>query len=775
MDSLLWYAAPADSFTQALPIGNGSLGALVYGGVPSEKITLNLDTFWSGFPKPVRTIPAELLDKARSLILQGEYKKAEIFIEENMLNDYNESYLPLGTLTVQFLSLEKISGYKRQLDLETAVVSARFFSGNTRIQSDIFSSFPDNVMVLRVTSSTSGKLDVAFSLSSELPHSTVVKDTAFLFARENAPSHVAPNYVRDDDPVRYDPQKPGMAAVFGIGIRAIGGTVSACGAGLLVRGATEIELILAATDGYRGFGKTPENSFDVLLAQCLEKIKAAQNRGVTELLRRHLADYQALFRRMTFQLPGGEESALPTDERLRRIQNGREDTSFLALYTQYSRYLLIASSREGSQPANLQGIWNEKARPPWSCNWTININTQMNYWPADMCNLSECEEPLYRFVKELSISGTETAAKQYGCRGWCANHNADLWRQTTAVGGRAHYAYWPMGGVWLSLELYRHYCFKKSEQYLRGIFPILRGAARFCADWLVQGPDGKYYTLPSTSPENVFADSAGNACAAGIASTMDITLIKMLFSCVTRLYAEINESDDLLAEIKQKYSNLPEIPVGKDGRIQEWLCDFEETEPGHRHFSPLIGLHPGNLIHKDDTPALAEACARFLERRVQHGSGNTSWSCAWLISLYARLGRGNEAYRFLISLLRDYSSPNLFSIHPPLAGAIDEAIFQIDGNFGGAAGIIEMLVQSHDETITLLPALGDDLIEGAITGIVAEGGFEVDIYWKDGLLTKARIRSLYGGRVTVKYQYPKARNNEIILDMNREEERWVVT
>ena len=450
-----------------------------------------------------------------------------------------------------------------------------------------------------------------------------------------------------------------------------------------------------------------------------------------ELEKEHIADYQSVYKNVSLELDG-KENDLPTDERLRRVQNGKQDLGLSCLFFHYNRYLMIASSRKGTQPANLQGIWSESIRPVWSSNWTTNINTEMNYWLNGSCNLIESFEPFVDFVEELSHAGEETAKKQCHCSGWTANHNVDIWRQTGPVDGEPKYAYWPMGGVWLCSQSYEYFRYSEDLKTLKNkIYPSLRGSVLFCLDWMQQREDGLYYTAPSTSPENTFEDDEGHSCGVSYMTTMDLAIIKELFANYLAAADVLGIEEDLIELVKERSKLLPGYQIGKTGMIQEWIKDFEKSDVGHRHFSPVFGFHPGHSIKKTDTE-LVQACQNFIEEKAENFKQQIGWSCAWLINLWARLGDGTKANHYYEELLRQSVYDNLFDLHPPLGETEGEReVFQIDGNFGSASGVAEMLISSEKGKITILPALPDSWKNGKVRGLLAAGAIEVDITWKD--------------------------------------------
>lgn len=484
-------------------------------------------------------------------------------------------------------------------------------------------------------------------------------------------------------------------------------------------------------------------------ALCKKQLASLEPKTYSKIRSDHLLDYRELFDRVSLDLGGQDEDSHPTDERIRAVADGANDPGLCALYFQYGRYLLISSSRPGTQAANLQGIWNNELRPAWSSNWTTNINTQMNYWSAETCNLPECHEPLFRLTSELSEKGQETARVNLNCSGWVANHNVDLWRLTTPVGYSARWAYWPFGGVWLSMHLWEHYLFSQDVPFLaEQAYPVMRGAAEFCMDWLIEDDTGYLVTAPSTSPENAFLTQSGEVCSVGKASTLDLTLMRELFEAVLEAGRMVPADKKFLDRIGRAVVRLPPFRVGSLGQLQEWDEDYLEEDPGHRHFSYLYALYPGHQISLDRRTELLDACRKVLDRRISGGGASVGWSCAWSIGLYAHLGMGEAAWGRLQTLLGQSTYPNLLDLHPPIAG-VDRNVFQIDGNFGGTAAIAEMLLQSGDQVLRLLPALPDAWPQGSVAGLKARGAYSVDMTWTDGKLDWAEISAMYGGNVEV--------------------------
>ncbi len=751
MSLRLWYDKPASVWEEALPVGNGRLGAMAFGGADEERIELNEDTLWAGFPRDAVSYEARRhLAKARELVFAGRYAKAQRLVEERMLGRDVEPYLPLGALTVAFANgagAFPVEGYERALSLAEGIASVRFRRGGVAVFGETFASVPDQAIVVRYEA-TGGTISMELSLDSKLSHETVVRD-GVLELRGRAPSHIADNYAGDHPaPILYE-EGLGLPFEARAAVRT-DGVVATDGERVSVRDASRLTVYLAAETGFAGYRVEPDAA--AMTKRCEDRLRAVCASDYESIRERHVREHGAMFGRVSFTLtaPGsdspeaGEVEKLPTDRRLLRYREGHRDLGLETLYYQYGRYLLMASSRPGSQPANLQGIWNPHVQPPWHSDYTVNINTQMNYWHAESANLSECHDPLFDMLDELSMSGERTARIHYGCRGWTAHHNVDLWRMSTPTGGRAMWAFWPLGGAWLVRHLWERYLYDGDVRFLRErAYPIMKGAALFCLDWLVEGPDGMLVTNPSTSPENEFLTPEGERCSVTMASTMDIALIRELFgNCLKALRVLGDAGEEAFAvELAAAISRLPAYRIGKHGQIQEWLEDFVEAEPGHRHVSHLYGLYPGNQIH-EGTPELFAAAAATLARRLAHGGGHTGWSCAWLVNLFARLKDADQAYGAVRTLLAKSTYPNLFDAHPP---------FQIDGNFGGAAGMTELLLQSQHGELELLPALPDAWRDGEIRGLRARGGFGVDLVWRDGKLREATIRAGRSETCTVRY------------------------
>lgn len=764
------YDRPAEYFEETLVIGNGTMGAIVYGGTTRDVISLNDLTLWTGEPDREVTTPDayKAIPKIREMLENEDYRNADIE-QRKVQGHYSENYQPLGQVTISYLDTSaRISDYSRSLDISNAIAQTKYLRDNKPFSCEYFASAPDSVIVINLKSENPEGIKAVISFESQLPHATSAAGNE-ISSEGYAAYHSYPSYYKQiKEKHLYDPER-------GIHFRTIikvitkDGTVESYPSGeLKIESASEVRILIANATSFNGFDKDPVKEGKDYCNIAKNRIKLASAKTYETLKSSHINDYRYFFDRveLSFGETAPEITALPTDEQLRRYTDNTESNPELeALYFQFGRYLLISCSRTPGVPANLQGLWNEKLLPPWSCNYTSNINVEENYWAAETANLSEMHRPLMDFIANLSHTGKETAKAYYGVdKGWCLGQNTDIWAMTCPVGlnvGDPSWACWTMGGAWLSTHIWEHYVFTKDIEMLRKYYPVLKGAAEFCMNWLIE-KDGKLITSPGTSPENKFVTPDGYIGATSYGCTADLAITRECLIDAIKAAEVLNTDKDFRKDAKATISRLSPYKIGKKGNLQEWFHDWEDEDPQHRHQSHLFGLYPGHHISTDETPDLAKVCAKTLEIK---GDNTTGWSTGWRVNLYARLKDSNNAYHIYRRLLKlvtpdGYKGkdarrgggtyPNLLDAHSP---------FQIDGNFGGCAGVIEMLMQSSEEEITLLPALPEQWKDGSVKGICARGSFVIDMSWKDGKVTSLSITSRKGGKTRVNFNNKSVKIN----------------
>ncbi len=772
----LHYDEPGTRFVEGLPLGNGQLGANILGRPEHDGIFLNHDTLYAGEPSNTSDgFAADIqktYDEVVDLLSEEKYMEAEALIDRSWLGRKMQPYQPMGRLWLEFPGHQDYSDYHRALDLRDAVARVRYEHNGVRYTREYFCSYPDQVLVIRLTADQDGALNFRARFSSPHPitlekigptettmHGQVpgfVLQRTLDFVEGLGPTEMNkyPEIFTNDGQrkfnkrVLYGDEVDGLGTFFEgrLHCRLEGGGEASVEDGVLrVTGAQTVVLLVSGATSFNGFDVSPSRDGRDPAEQNQATLKAVQETGYAELMERHLEDVRQFYDRVSFTLPVTSQSEWTTDERIRKYNDGGDEALSVLLFN-YGRYLMIAGSRPGTQPLNLQGIWSQSVDPPWGSAYTTNINLEMNYWPAEVCQLPEMHEPLIRLVRELSVNGEKIARDVYGRKGWVANHNTHIWRRAQSIDRSARFAVWPVSAPWLCQHIWEHYQFNRDEAFLRENLPVMQGAAKFLLDWMVENEDGYLLTPVSTSPENDFVYGEGKRAAVSPGCTMDMAMIRDLFGNCLAASEILGESSPITDEIRSALPKLLPYQIGQFGQLQEWYRDWDRKEDKHRHVSHLFAVHPGNSITAEDED-LFQAARQSLEYR---GDMATGWSLAWKINFWARFYDGDRARRLIGNLLspaRDEGDiagvyPNLWDAHPP---------FQIDGNFGATAGIAEMLLQSQNDEIHLLPALPSVWPSGSIQGLKARGGWIIDMTWKEGVPSQVTVHSLHGGKTRVRY------------------------
>jgi len=731
----IWYAQPASVWEEALPIGNGRLAAMVFGGVEEDRVQFNEESLWSGAAQDSDNPKAlEALSKIRQLLFEGDYEEAQKLTYQHLLckgpgSCFGSSaeadfgcYQTFGDLILNFPQEGKIQDYRRELDLNEAIVRVTYSTGDVNYKREYFISAADQVIVVRLSSDKPGKISLSAQLARE--------ENALIEAEGN-----------NSLTMRGQLSAPrGISFFAQLCASAEGGVCTLEDGQLVIENADSATLILTAETNFR------KKHHDALV---LQRAEAGLQKDFHRLKEDHISDYRRYFQRVELNLDGPDFAVIPTDQRHLAIQQGKIDLGLLVQFFHFGRYLLISSSRPGCLPANLQGKWACHIQTPWNCDYHTNINLQMNYWAAEVANLADCHKPLFELIDSLQAPGSRTARIHYGARGWVVHHITNVWGFTSPAED-ARWGLFPAGGGWLCQHLWEHYAFGLDRAFLEYAYPIMKGSAEFYLDFLVQVPEkGFLVTCPSSSPENCFYAPNGEKYSVCAGPSMDLQIIWDLFTHTSLAARTLNKDLEFAALLDEARSKLAPMQVGKHGQLQEWLEDYDEPEPGHRHISHLFALYPGHQITAK-TPEFELAARKALERRLKYGGGHTGWSQAWIINFWARLKQGEKAHKHLNALLAQSTFPNLFDIHPPI-GHYKAPLFQIDGNFGGAAGVAEMLLQSHDGEIHLLPALPSEWSKGYYKGLRARGGVEVDVSWENDKMLSACLKPSKTGVYVIRF------------------------